>query len=350
MSKPLLHKQGPAASQPGSPSVVQGRPLLTRFLLVCCVLLSLAACEDTVDPILESDTDFTLFGTLDMAQDTQFVRVIPIRESLFPDNTGPLDVVFTSEDLVTGEQVVWRDSIVTFSSGATGHVFYAPLRIRPSHTYRIEIRPNGSDVVTRAETTVPDQPDIDVQPPNITGGVGGAIGTGTQTIQWSGLSQEPFRIELWYRFLTSEGTPFSDILMPYAPQTNMVNSELDMMLNLTQDRRTLDTLVAVSSTALVGIGVELTVLDNAFVPPGGVFDIEVLVQPGTLSNVENGLGFVGSVGRFPVEWVLTNDEAHRLNYVTLEDIFGEPAPTVIARLQREGILPRPRTRYHPGVQ
>ena len=38
-------------------------------------------------------------------------------------------------------------------------------------------------------------------------------------------------------------------------------------------------------------------------PPGGVFDADVLVQPGTLSNVENGFGFVGAGYRLSSTWI-----------------------------------------------
>ena len=49
---------------------------------IALLLGVLSACEDTVSPIIETDRDYTLFGTLDMARDSQFVRVIPIRSSI----------------------------------------------------------------------------------------------------------------------------------------------------------------------------------------------------------------------------------------------------------------------------
>ncbi len=324
-------------------------PRRLAFTSMLALALLLGACVETVDPILESDRDFTLFGTLDMARDTQYVRVIPIRETLLPGPAAPLDVVFTSEDLETGVRTVWRDSMVTFSNGASGHVFFAPLRLRAGHTYRIELQPNGSDVVTSAETTVPPAPRPTVAPETVTGGVGGAIGRGQQQIRWEGVLQQPFRIELWYRFLITENSDFRDIRMPYVP-TNAYTPDgrLQIDLDLTKDRLTLDTLVVVDEAPLAGLGVSLTILDAAFVPPGGRFDPEVLVQPGTLSNVDNGLGFVGSVGRFSVEWLLADESAHRLRYLTLEDVFGVPAPKVLARLHREARSPRPG--HHSSLQ
>ena len=72
------------------------------------------------------------------------------------------------------------------------------------------------------------------------------------------------------------------------------------------------------SISLAGLGLRITLLDEAFVPPGGVFDPDVLSQPGTLSNVENGFGFVGSIGRFSVEWLLADTSAKALRYIPVD--------------------------------
>jgi hypothetical protein len=37
-------------------------------------------------------------------------------------------------------------------------------------------------------------------------------------------------------------------------------------------------------------------------PPGGVFDPEVLIEPGTFSNVDRGFGFVGGAYRTGATW------------------------------------------------
>ncbi len=326
------------------------RSFSATVFLAAASLLALAACEETVDPILDSSRDFTLWGTLDMARDTQFVRVIPIRETLANDVPDRLPVTFTSEHVDDGTVIPWRDSLLTFPDGSRGHVFFAPLRIRSGHTYRLALQPDGSDLVTSAVTTVPATPRPRVQPPLISGGIGGAIGQGTQQVLWDGVADQPFRIELWYRFLPAEGGPFQDVRLPYVPRNEPAGpAQWAVTLDLTRDRRTLDTLVVVDQTPLVSLGLELTLLDDAFVPPGGAFDPEVLVQPGTLSNVENGLGFVGSVGRFPVEWALSEDEAERLNYLTLEDVFGASAADVLARLRRAPSL-RPHPGRHPRFQ
>ena len=87
------------------------------------------------------------------------------------------------------------------------------------------------------------------------------------------------------------------------------------------------------SISLAGLGLRITLLDEAFVPPGGAFDPDVLSQPGTLSNVENGFGFVGSIGRCSVEWLLADTSAKALRYIPVDKTI----PKILARLKQDGV-------------
>ena len=290
------------------------------FPLYIAIFLCLTACEETVYPILETDRQYTLFGTLDMAKDTQYVRVIPIRPTLVP--TGEkLDATVLSRDLTGGQEVIWQDSTVIFDDGSPGKVFYVPLRIQPGHTYRIEVHPDGSDHVTSAETTVPEQPHATVMPEVLTYVLTSQVHA-RQSVFWEGIDATPYSIEYWYRFFQVSDFSFQDIQLPYAPLSGPVESQpgiWEVDLDLVRDRDSLDSRIDLvgGSISLAGLGMTITLLNEAFVPPGGAFDPEVLAQPGTLSNVENGFGFVGSVGRFSVEWLLADTTARALRYIPL---------------------------------
>lgn len=313
--------------------------------LLCIAAMLVGACESSVDPFLESDRNFTLFGTLDMARDTQFVRVTPIRDSLEPGAPAPLDVSVASVDLQTGDRVAWSDSILHFDDGSHGHVFYAPLRIRAGHRYRIEVDPGGADVVTFAEVNVPRAPRAVIRPEDVTATVtaGGIVVRGTQEILWEGMDAPPLAVAQWYRFVVSDRLPFEDVLLPGEPAASSVDDDARtwrVVLNLAHDRAVLGTVVNVRGAALAGLGQEVVVMDPAFMPPGSVLNPEVLAQPGFRSNVENGFGYVGAVGRFRAEWTLSPLALDRLGYLDMADLFGGRASEVMEAVRETSMRKR----------
>lgn len=294
---------------------------MRKLILLPAILLLgvLSACEESVSPIIETDRDYTLFGTLDMALDSQFVRVIPIRGSI--TETGDvLDVTVQSIELSTQQTFTWRDSIHTFDDGRIGHIFFAPFRIRPSQTYRIEIIPSDSEIITSAETTVPDLPEVEVLDATLARILTTRLDV-RQRILWHGIDRVPFEIEQWYRFLSLADFTYKDYQLSYAPISRPLAGETDvweMDKDLIQDRDSLSTKLELGAFyRLAGIALRITVLDENFVPPGGEYDRELLAQPGTLSNVENGFGLLASIGRFSVEWILPDSVAKELGYIPL---------------------------------
>jgi hypothetical protein len=78
-----------------------------------------------------------------------------------------------------------------------------------------------------------------------------------------------------------------DVMLPYEPKVTRSAADPEtwtVVLDLLKDRNALDTLINVQGTALVGVGMLVTVLDSAFVPPGAAFDPEVLIQPNVMTG------------------------------------------------------------------
>ncbi len=295
---------------------------MQKFVFLTLLVLTLTACDDSVSPIIESSRQYTLFGTLDMARDSQFVRVIPIRDNI-NEAGDELEVSVRSIELSTQETFVWKDSIHTFADGRVGHIFFAPFRIRPSLTYRIEVTPDDGEQVTSVETTVPDRPVAEIQE------IAFAFTRTTQLsarqrILWHGLRSSPYEIEQWYRFLSLADYTFKDYQLSYDPVNSALENEMDvweMNKDLVQDRDTLSTQLDLKAIDLLaGVALRITLLDDNFVPPSGEFDREILSQPGTLSNVENGFGLLGAIGRFSVEWTIPDSIAQGLGYQPLGNV------------------------------
>lgn len=290
----------------------------TASILIAAALwtgavFSFSGCEENVNPFVDSTRYFTMFGALDMNADSQFVRVSAVRQSVDFSESDPLDATMTSYNLTDGSVHQWTDSLFTFDDGSQGHVFYAPLRIEPGHTYRIEIvRSDGA--TSYAETTVPELPVPTVEPvrtPVSTNSV-------SQSVFWRNLTDEPFRVQTWYRFLSVQGLSFVDVPVDY-PSTNRadnLDNGWEFIVNQSVDRQVVaDSISNPSDLTFMGMGMGITVLDEQFDPPGGEFDPEVLVQPGVFSNVVDGFGFVGAMGRFTVEWIIPDEAVTALGYV-----------------------------------
>ncbi len=302
---------------PFRPNTPRGNPLrrvIAPLLLVIAAVVG-TGCEEAVYPIIETDRRYSVYGTLDMNSDRQMVRVIPIRETIFGD-PGELNVEVRSIDLQNGKEYAWRDSVVTFPDGLVGHVFVTQKRIESLHRYRLEILEPDGEVVTWAETTVPLRPRATVARPTVATSPQGYVAL--QRLQWADLPKYPFEVTYWYRFFSYRGNRFVDVAMPHVPgnaKSLDVANAWDFVVDLVADRSVLDEEYPQwRGDPLAGIGMTVTLLDDAFVPPGGKFDREVLSEPGTFNNVEGGFGFVGSVGRFSAEWVLPDSTARVLGY------------------------------------
>lgn len=290
----------------------------SRFLAALLVLgagVLLAACEEDVNPFTDTDRHFSVYGYLDPAADTQFVRVVPLRQRIEVPEPAPLGAEVTIDDLDAGVSHALRDSLVFFADGSYGHVYYAPFVPVHDRTYRLTVRAADGRTAT-AETTVPPFVSAAVGEPVISGP------TTIQTVRWSGIDYVPHRVEVWYRLSgTSSREPFQDVPVVYGPGRlgRLEDGTWNVRVFLEADRDSvLSTLGFDSGTdfpyALYAVGMRLTEPDSAWRPPGGVWDPEVLAQPGVFSNVTGGFGFFGSVSEPTVEWTLTPEITHRIGF------------------------------------
>jgi hypothetical protein len=279
------------------------QPVLYGLLLLATAF---AGCDSTsVDPFISTDRYFSIYGSLDMQLTTQFLRVEAIDTQFGADDPTVIDAVVRSIDLNSSETEIWRDSLITFSDDTHGHVFMSRLRVRAGHKYRIEVE-RSDGAVTWAETTVPAEPRAEVGAANVTSPPESPLPTGAQSVFWRGLTKEPHRVDVYYRYKSVPANPFLDIRVPYpTASTREDTSEgWEITVSYTRDRRMLSEEIGNVGLRLAGVAMQVIVLADDWVPPGGVWDPEVLSQPGALSNVHQGFGFVGSAGRFSVEWVL----------------------------------------------
>ena len=294
------------------------RNLTSQFFLTLLVIAlgvtALGGCSDTfLDPFENEDQYFTVWGYIDQLEMEHELRVMPITR--FPeeirspsDPQAFLDAEVFTTDINTGVRTRWFHSLEQLADGTYGHVFTARFLVNERHTYRLEvIRSDGK--MTVAETKVPSIiDDFLVQ---------------KDEVKWENDSTlvyqdfhlpsiaSPWEINAIYYW---EGGDQSNILLiPYGRVgVRTDDGGWTVRINISDDQADVrDHVVWAKSVGIVppngphgltSMGIQTRILDANWDPPGGVFDPDVLAQPGAYSNVENGMGFFGSIGLYRQEW------------------------------------------------
>ena len=288
----------------------RGTTVMIMALLAALVLLG---CETSVDPIVGEERPFTLWGFLDARADTQFVRVFSISDEIGLDRAGALDAVVTSMDLETGETQQWRDSVIVYGVDSTGHVFWSPFQAVQNHRYQLEVR-RSDGATSSVEVRMPPASTLDFDRESIRTRLPiTIIGDPPRLVKieaeydvvplpplnpWPPGSQSPPAVPL----------PVSVI---YSGLEERVAEGWRVEINLPRDFQIIEQVYRENCMsdliALRGITFRVLVGDETWVPPGGVFDPDVLSEPGTFSNVENGFGFVGAGYTAEERWIPSED-------------------------------------------
>ncbi len=271
-------------------------PLSSRLRWALVALLAAGApaigCDEAdFDPFEPSNRYFSVYGYLDAAADTQFVRVTPLRDSLLA-GPGPLDAAVTLERLDTGAKTVWRDSLVRLAGGRLGHVFWSAERVVPGPTYRLAVtRSDGAASV--ADVVVPDT----IREVILSSGGGPGVPPTSQSITVSGAEHlADLRLHLQL------SGPSVGVTLAYLPRASRTP---DGLYIVGADVYA-DTQQALNGGDGVCPGLQSARVFVAATTPGwpdfAGLDLETAALPDVNTNVEHGLGFVGGVAIKEVAW------------------------------------------------
>lgn len=261
-------------------------------VLLAVLLLFSLGCEEDVTAVLGTDRAFEMYGVLTPLADTQVVRIFPIADRLRLNRGEPLDATMTSVDRTSGETIVWSDTLAPQGDGTFAYGFWAPLRPEGGHTYRLTVE-RSDGAASHVDVTSLESPEIE------------PVTTDTVTARFSiHLGSVPVRIDnSAVTYLVQLSPSFTDTLslrIPFGDRLRTVDGEQHVEIVLNDDYRELAFRLSTYGrlttygVRLLEARLDLRVRSIDWVPPGGVFDPEVLVEPGVFTNVENGFGFVGS--------------------------------------------------------
>ena len=281
-------------------------PTISRLLRAGLLALAVVAtgCDDSIPTTPGTEETFTLWGYLDPGADQQAVQVAVILDRIDAETPAEIDAEVSVEDLQTGETVAFRDSLVTFADGARSHVFVADWTPDYGASYRFVARRSDGETAEAAVRT----------PPLVTPEIG----------------PERFIFnDVLYPF-TFPGAPnvFGVTLVLYAVDVPDVEGQVRFEIPFPRVRSAEEAIEIRFASAAQDLLGDAGLLDRgvrldraeliAFVaneewdvPSGRFDDTDAIVEPGTISNVEGGFGFVGGGYFTRTAWV-PSERAQRL--------------------------------------
>lgn len=283
-------------------------------ILSLCTL-SFVGCDSTfVDPFSNDSRFFTIYGYLDQANNLpgggiNAVRVIPItrRAEVITSPADPqasIDARVFVVNLLTGQETEWRHTLERLSDSNYGHVFKSNMSTAQNTTYRIEVR-RSDGTISSAETTIPAVSTLNIiqEPEPI---IDAATGSIKQGIILPGV-RNVWSIDVSYFIGGTECRATGPVRIPYgragAPSEEGWRFEANVSADLS-DLPTEETFAG--NLALCAIGLEVRVPDNEWMLPDAQPGDDPVQLSEIPSNVENGLGFFGSVGVINNSWNTTN--------------------------------------------
>ncbi|HUF08992.1 MAG TPA: hypothetical protein VMO47_06715, partial [Rhodothermales bacterium] len=279
------------------------------FVLSTLLISGLSACEEDVTAVVGTELSYSIYGVISPQLDSQWVRVYPIEARLIPARPELLDATVASTDFVTGERYEWRDSVIVDFADQYAHVFWAPFQAQYAHTYRIEVR-RSDGASASAEVTVPRESEVTLQAPKI------RVGEVILPVLIPGDIPRVLAVEVdyvvAYRPLIATENVTGRVIIPYYTEPHAVNEGWLIPINLRKDFNVVNATIVKELVESINSGVGIILLnmtvrlivgDKNWNPPNGRFDPELIVQPGVMTNVVGGFGFVGAGYRLHRQWV-----------------------------------------------
>lgn len=265
------------------------------LFLLSFVLMT--GCDDSVSPSVGEERPFTIFGYLDPSTSTQLLRVIPIAESITEVDLVNVETEVRTIHEESGTVTVWRQMPVEFSDSTEGIIYSADFTPEHENTYRLEVE-SLSGELARSQTTIPKEVNISLLSTSTLFRPGIFIEGELPNLVQAGILYDAVALQ---PAISGQSDVRVPILVSYRGEQDRSDGGWEIRANLRDDfevvRQAMDGVCLTTPFITIrGANFRAFVGDETWVPPGNAadFDESLLVQPGTFSNIENGLGFFGS--------------------------------------------------------
>jgi hypothetical protein len=226
-------------------------------------------------------------GYLDLRGDTQWVRVMPVREDLLTD-PEPIDAVVTLEKVGSSGTVTLNDSVFQFTDPRLGavayaHNFWTTERLEPTSRYLLRaVRSDGESSTATVE-----------MPPALGFSLLNLEGT-NDTIAFRVRAERVLFVELIHGMRTLAGEQAS-VISKRQPSSRPATGPFPLAIDIDESP---PIQVGLTPTGRVELRIAAARGNWPFGPQ--LSDVDVTIPGRAPSNVEHGLGYVGGV----VTWTI----------------------------------------------
>jgi hypothetical protein len=271
-----------------------------RWFIHGLAILCALGCDNSINPISEAaEGVFAVYGYLDTAADTQFVRIEGLRDSAFGTDDSVDGVEVTSTGGSEGIRL-WQESPVSLDGGGIGHVYFSVFPAEPGKEYALRVGPpNGP--ATEARVRMPPIPRLSTDPPQ-----GDSLSL-VQSIGVLGVDREPLKLTVLYEVRGPSDAEPTRIPIDYGKGGTATARGWEFDVFLSRDR---SSVMAALQRDQADRDVEMVSLQVFAELRSPEWDDE-----GDPSNITSGLGFFGAVGRFNLGWQLSPEFVSVLGYV-----------------------------------
>lgn len=135
--------------------IIQEKQILTSSLVILIFLFA-GSCDNSFDPTDEAAGGYSVHGTLDLLEESSYIRVRDLNDPFTAEATEELEAVVTLQNLDSGVSTI-LDSNIREVEGVFLHTFQFDGGVVPDTPYRLRVE-NSEGIQTELETVTPTLP------------------------------------------------------------------------------------------------------------------------------------------------------------------------------------------------
>ncbi|MEX2601806.1 MAG: hypothetical protein WD355_09175 [Balneolaceae bacterium] len=266
---------------------------IAGILFLLCLWVT--ACDEVFDPYQPNDQyHYSIYGYLDATADTQWVRIMPVREDFTLDPDHPIDATVMLEHVESGHTVTMKDTLISYAHGVYAWNFWTDMEIRPEETYRLTAtRTDG--LLSRAQVRVP--PDFPVPTVRMT--------ENPRVVTIKGV-EKLADAKVVYSGVEHTGGLFRVIFPHLEDSLHLETGGYQVFIDTRRHNLILDAISVPIRDRQIFIASAGPEYHNF-----GLIDEKIIALPEGISNIENGIGYLAGIVSKTIPFESCHDEETR---------------------------------------